>query len=94
MLTQTPSHFLPQTILRALLSTTAPFCILSLRASLAQHLENKDTEGVEPVASGGFCHNHVLNFVCVRVPQCQLSLCPLRGTSCETLSRSMALQRL
>ena len=87
-----------KTILRAFLSTTTPFCsplcVKNQACSVLGTGTKEDTEAAELAASGVLCLNHILNFLCMYLPQCHLSSCPMHGSSCGTFSRSSALQRL
>ena len=86
-----------KTILRAFLSTTTPFCSplsVTNQARSALGIGTKETEMVELAESGIPCLNHILHFLWMYLPHCHLSSCPMRGTSCGTLSRNSTLQRL
>lgn len=87
-----------KTILRAFISTSTPFCsplsVKNWACSVLGTSTKEDTEAVESAASGVLCLNHVLNLLCIYLPQWHLSSCPTRGTSCGMFKSSSTLQRL
>lgn len=90
---QPPSNFLLQNHSESISFHHHPILLSFLCKDLGTG-SKEDTEAVELAASGVLCLNHVLNFLCVYLPQHHLSSCPTCGTSCGMFNRSSTLQRL